>query len=292
MSLRRITPLILILLLGIDSAYAEDRCLSLLIQEALKSRQSQQLIDTPKSFNEKLFLQSLIEDNYPEYQRITSNAFSDQDYKKYLKKAEKEFINRYSVIPADAQWSAETFTDPRLHDDIQFIYLVHSVFHIDNKIDGLVELGVQDKYISIADEPHRITEMPRLAASLITHSHRSTFTNLGVILEIQPDSVIATYHADESTGGFESIADYIRNTLSLVGNTRKLFSPRTLLSVTPLNDNNEILILTRTEKGPVKVVGYFIKMRAPGVPITTQDEVDWIRASAKKNNLPVIEIRE
>ncbi len=208
----------------------------------------------------------------------------------------KEWIDPQFDVNQE-RWSSGNFTDPAIHRDSQFRYVVHGVF------DG------KPTAQSVLKNPDVLKER-LLSTSLIDQDHRATFGWYGFILKAPHQNIVATSPRDmgiPNLGNFgflknSKISEVISKWSQMFG----IASPEKILEETPTSVLcNEIAVLGSTSFGQVEIAAIFIKVNSKGnaaidpykgsilgKKIISDEVLQDIRAVALQRNIPIVEIRD
>jgi hypothetical protein len=189
-------------------------------------------------------------------------------------------------------------TDPTLHNDGQFRYLVHAFNPMAKTTMAMANLmmeqsgGYEDKglhgdqSVDLFDRPERVADRVSLSMSLIDQDHTGTWGRAGMIIEAPEDNVVITSNTD--AGSHNSSVAFLRKQAA----DGYLLSPEQLLTQTYPSSYNEVVGLAKTDSGgPLQLKGFFYKVKANGKPVEAFS-ANQMQNHARRLGLPVVAIRE
>lgn len=183
--------------------------------------------------------------------------------------------------------------DPNRHDPNNYIYVVHSLNTAD-VTDTKRIFGSANERVNLIQTPQRISKIPIISALLVSQDKPMTYgMGIGLILKVPEENIFSTREVDLQSNQVRDLlgtapklaADKIVQKFNKYG----LASPQKLLSSTPSDFYNEILLLGRTPGAQkVAVVGYFIKAIDGMNVVDLMGNMDALKAIAEENNLPLV----
>ncbi len=189
-------------------------------------------------------------------------------------------------------------TDPTLHSDGQFRYLVHAFNPLAKTSMVMVNLmmeqsgGYEDKglhgdqSVDLFDRPERVADRVSLSMSLIDQDHTGTWGRAGMIIESPEDNVVITSNTD--AGSHNSSLAFLRKQAA----DGYLLSPEQLLAQTYPSSYSEVVGLAKTDNGgSLQLKGFFYKVKANGKPVEAFS-ANQMQNHARRLGLPVVAIRE
>lgn len=202
----------------------------------------------------------------------------------YVKQAES------TVSPEErvASWRQD-FSDPTVHDMMNFTYLVHGLAdNVQRSLQALalIDIGADVKkapQIDLERDPLRVAEKPILSTSVIDWEHRSTWGDAGLILRVPPENIVNIHPSDAGTPFYDSsIATSLKShdLACTVGELLEQTSPRSY---------NEVIVQGTTDTGKVEVAGFFIKIFNDNSLVNEELSKGVIR-QAYGNKLPFVQI--
>lgn len=189
-------------------------------------------------------------------------------------------------------WSG-SFTDPRTHDDNRFCYLVYA-YNPPAQL-ALRELARREKaysssadmgYVNLLEHPELIATRPTISTSVIRQDHTATFADVGYILKVPAENVLAASPDDRGT----FVKD--RQELEQLKERRDIYGTVDQL-VRASSALNEVVVTGKTEAGETEIVGIFYKCYrdSPDQPIGSSRELKILNLMrAKLPELPVVKI--
>ncbi len=189
-------------------------------------------------------------------------------------------------------------TDPALHSDGQFRYLVYAFnpmakdfMSMDNLMmeqsGGYEDKGLHgDQSVDLFDRPERVADRVSLSMSLIDQNHTGTWASAGMIIESPEDNVVRTSNTD--AGSHNSSVAFLRKQAA----NGYMLAPDQLLAKTCPGSYNEVVGLAKTDSGgPLQLKGFFYKVKANGKPVEAFS-ANQMQNHARRLGLPVVAIRE
>lgn len=179
----------------------------------------------------------------------------------------RDSLRVLSHVPKDQareSWQTD-LTDPRKHDPQDFRYVVHSLQGPGGR--ALQYLHLLDRprmfdrtqAIDLFRRPERIAEKRVLSASVIDGEHQGTWGDVGYILDVPFDNVVAAYRRDTGTPFIDpERALSERERTPTIGEILKATHPQSY---------NEIVLRGSTAAGKVSVVGIWAKIFSDGEPM-------------------------
>ena len=188
-------------------------------------------------------------------------------------------------------------TDPSAHQDGQFRYLVHA-FNPMAKMNmrmanlmmeqsgGYVDKGLHgDQSVDLFANPERVADRVSLSMSLVDQDHTGTWGRAGMIIEAPEDNILITSSADAASHN-GSVA-FLRKQAA----NGYLLSPDQLLAQTGPSSYNEVVGLAKTEKGNLRLKGFFYKVKSNGKPVEPYS-ANRMQNHALRLGLPVVAVKE
>jgi hypothetical protein len=188
-------------------------------------------------------------------------------------------------------------TDPSLHQDGQFRYLVHAFNPMAKTTMMMANLmmeqsgGYEDKglhgdqSVDLFAHPERVADRVSLSMSLVDQDHTGTWGRAGMIVEAPEDNILITSSAD--VGSNNSSVAFLRKQAA----DGYLLSPDQLLAQTYPSSYNEVVGLANTEEGKLELKGFFYKVKSNGKPVEAYS-ANQVQNHARRLGLPVVAIRE
>lgn len=169
-----------------------------------------------------------------------------------------------------SDWINFQYSDPRTHDSKNFRYVVHGVndYNLESLLSKSPNIYINSK--------------KQVSASLISNGKNRTFGNFGLIIEIDPISIIQVFNFDASSWTFD------RKKVVQLKEQPLQFTPVELIKETPSNKYNEILIEPLGQK--IKVVGLFVNIFSKDQWFIDDNLRSEVQKLAIKFDLPIIEI--
>lgn len=202
-----------------------------------------------------------------------------------LRPAAREILARSRSVPAPAPDEfLSQLSDPRQHQDQDFCYAVHCVspFWREQFLAAKHRAGTYqaDADIDLLRDPDRISRKEVVFASIVDPQHLTTWSRTFYVLEFPFDSVIATHNQDSCTSHDEA------RQLRELG-CKPSMTPRELLSFTPSNVHNEVIL--KGEGTSIAGVGVIAIQTPSGLqfPVDTEE----MQSLAEKLKVPFLELR-
>jgi len=203
-------------------------------------------------------------------------------------------------ITGQENWDSAFFTDPQNSNSENYIYIVTAIApsgensqslseNLSQLVDQMKDSEfIPDPKVDIYENPKKISEKGVISGSVITPKNTATFRDIGYILRVPAQNIIAASSGDLYINNCSARANIARFKGS------KLPSPEEVTSYRGLEGHrqiNEVVILGNTPHGKVEIVGVFYKTVA-GKAKATDLEFKARRLASKIGDVPIIPIDE
>ena len=194
----------------------------------------------------------------------------------------------YSTQPEFAvrkSWETN-FTSPAKHNDRKFCYVVHGLKDMGGRIHQRLFMARERVYdtsqdIDLLQYPERVSDKKVISTSIVDQDHRATWGNVGLILNVPYNNVIAAYREDVGTPFFD--ANRVKKEkVPAVGDITESTHP---------SKYNEIVLVGSTIGSKVSVAGFWAKVYEDGQPID-KALYQQTQQLAKIRGLPFVKIVE
>ena len=189
--------------------------------------------------------------------------------------------DKYSSAEARQTWDESHFTDPKHHDPQKFAYIIHTVDHLQTRRS----LEVVMDYIlnHTAAGP-----CSTISTSVITEQKQSAFGEIGFILSVPSENILAAKGGDlysKVLGNNSDPVIFHSSMIDLVNRIGPLISLKQVVEETPVGIYNEILVQGRKVK-PISIIGIIAMHPLNG--FNNYELYHEAPVLAKKLNLPFI----
>lgn len=187
-------------------------------------------------------------------------------------------------------------TDPNKHQEGNFRYTVYGI-NLSAKFAMMDEglkmaesgLATQDEITKQATNllvrPEMVASRVGVSMSIIDQDHRGTWGDVGLIIGVPVENMIATSTSDLGSGG--TSAEWLRR----IGQRHQILDPEQILGGSGKDNYNEIVAWGTTESGSkLKLVGFFAKT-VEGEYVDAENAYQ-LEAQAKRLGIPLVKIEQ
>lgn len=179
-------------------------------------------------------------------------------------------------------------TDPHRHNPEKFRYLVYGINLNSARLRSVLPEGQPnkdgDQSINLYKNPERLADKVSLSTSLIDEKHRRTWGDAGLMITAPDSNVII------ASSGDVGAPNHSKERLLRLARTMKKKQAAEVLQESSDATLNEVVVLSKTEKGKINLVGFFAKVGDDGYsdPALAMQ----MKYHASRLGLPFVEIKE